>query len=470
MFEKIKNFIKGVLKKLNKKPIIEKELNIEVAVSDEMIKAIDLWTSIYNNKPPWINENVKTIGLAPAIAGEFARLVTLELESVITGNDYINEQYQIVIERIRDYCEFACAKGGVVFKPYISDEDIAVDLVQAENFYPTSFNSKGEVTGAIFLEFKQEGKKTYTRVEYHNLTKQGYYISNTAYVKENYNGASLNNNNDLGDQVPLGAVKGWEDLEEEALIKNVDKPLFSYFKIPIANNIDTSSPLGVSVYSRATDLIEEGDKQYSRILWEYEGTELAVNAGIEAFALDREGNPKIPVGKERLYRTFDIGNGSNNKLLDTFSPDIRDAPLFNGLNQLLRKIEFNCGLAYGTLSDVQETAKTATEIKTSRQRSYVTVSDIQKALEKSLINLAYAMNVWAMLAGYSKTSKYDMSFKFDDSLVIDKDTDLLSMQNDVASGLIRPELYIMKKYGVTEEEALKMMPNNQELDEVDDLE
>lgn len=32
------------------------------------------------------------------------------------------------------------------------------------------------------------------------------------------------------------------------------------------------------------------------------------------------------------------------------------------------------------------------------------------------------------------------------------------MQQDAAGGFIRKELYVAKKYGVSEEEALKMMP------------
>ena len=40
----------------------------------------------------------------------------------------------------------------------------------------------------------------------------------------------------------------------------------------------------------------------------------------------------------------------------------RDASFFNGLNQQLRRIEFNSNLAYGTLSDPNNTDKTAEEI------------------------------------------------------------------------------------------------------------
>lgn len=466
MFSRLKNMVKEVLNKLFKKDSLEKELGIDIAISDDMSNAIDLWSQMYENKSPWIDEETQSLNLASAIAGEFARLVTLELDTCINGNDYLNEQYQKVVSKIRKYTEYACAKGGLVFKPYIDGEDIAIDLTQANNFYPTEFNSSGEVIGAIFVEFKQEGNMLYTRLEHHKLEKEGYYITNIAFEKQNYNNISINLNysTDLGTRVPLSTVKEWENLEEKAVIKNVDKPLFAYFKIPIANNIDSTSPLGISVYSRAIDLIKEADKQYSRILWEYEGSELAINGSLEAFKMDKKGNPVLPVRKERLYRVFDFDstNGSN-KMLDIFSPAIRDQSLFNGLNQQLRKIEFNCGLAYGTLSDVQETAKTATEIKTSKQRSYATVKDIQNSLEIALEDLIYAMNVWARLIGKSNNSDYETTFNWDDSLVVDKDAELLSMQQDVSSGLIRPELYIMKKYGVDEKTALSMMPEAEEV-------
>ena len=35
------------------------------------------------------------------------------------------------------------------------------------------------------------------------------------------------------------------------------------------------------------------------------------------------------------------------------------------------------------------------------------------------------------------------------------------MQQDATGGFIRKELYVAKKYGVSEEEALKMMPSQQ---------
>ena len=107
-----------------------------------------------------------------------------------------------------------------------------------------------------------------------------------------------------------------------------------------------------------------------------------------------------------------------------------------------------------SLSDPNTVDKTAEEIKASKQRSYSTVSDIQKALEQ----LVYAMDVIAQLSNLNGGKKYEVSFDWDDSIVIDKEQELQSMQQDATAGLIRKEIYIAAKYGVSEEEALKMMP------------
>ncbi|WP_460377684.1 phage portal protein, partial [Paraclostridium bifermentans] len=124
-------------------------------------------------------------------------------------------------------------------------------------------------------------------------------------------------------------------------------------------------------------------------------------------------------------------------------------------------IEFNCGLAYGTLSDVNDVSKTATEIKTSKQRSYSTVKDIQKSLEKALKDLIVSISDLATLYKLNTSSidiDKDVSFDWDDSLILDKDSELESMRSDVSANILRPEIYLAKKYGVSEEEALKMMP------------
>lgn len=447
------------------KNTIQNKMNIDIAVSNDMTNAIDLWSKLYTDEAPWVdNKTVFSMNNAAGIASEFARLVTLEFKSEIANNEFLNEEYQAVVDNIRVYTEYACAKGGLAFKPYISNNHIEVDMVQADMFFPTAYNSRGDITGTVFIETKTAGEYTYTRLEYHNLTKEGYLIKNSAFKKKNYNQISTSADQTLGQEIPLTEVEEWSQLEPEVMIKNVDKPLFSYFKMPLANIIDPASPLGVSVYSKVSkDLLKKADEQYSRIDWEFKGSELGIDVDSDMIKKDKFGEPILPKGKERLYRKLDIDpTATSTSQWNIFSPAIRDVSLYNGLQHMLRTIEFQCGLAYGTLSDPNDTDKTAEEIKSSKQRSYQTVKDIQKSLKNALEGLAYAMSVWGQLGGLGVSPvdvDKDMSFDFDDSIVVDKEKELASMQVDVSSGLIRPELYLMKKYGVGEEEALAMMPD-----------
>ena len=223
MFEKFKGFIQKVVSKMFNKGTIQEALKVDVAVSNEMANAIDLWNMIYENKAPWLNKNVKSLNLGATIASEVARMVTVEFQSEITKNDYLNEQYQRVLKDLRRYVEYGCAKGGLAFKPYIDGNEIAVDYVQADRFFPTQYNSKGEVTAAVFLEQKIEGKKTYTRLEYHELTNEVYKITNTAYVNETAL-IGNNNNSNLGKPITLTEVDEWASLQPITTIKNVNKP------------------------------------------------------------------------------------------------------------------------------------------------------------------------------------------------------------------------------------------------------
>lgn len=440
---------------------IAKELNIKIAMNDEMANAINLWSNMYADTPPWLDDKTKTMGLPGAIANELARLVTVEFKSEINNNDILNSAYQNLLNVLRVNTEYACAKGGLIFKPYIVDDHIEIDIVQQDNFLPVSYNSTGEITSAVFLESKVVEDKKYTRLEYHDFNDNIYTIKNNVYVKNNV----ISTDKSLGQKTVLNCIPEWEELESEAFIETATRPFFSYFKIPQANKIDFNSPLGVSTFSKAVNLIMEADKQYSRILWEYEAKETAIHASENLFKLDGKGGYKLPRGKERLFKLFTWEEKKGENLLEVFSPDIRDSSLFNGLNNILRKIEFNCGLAYGTLSDVNDIAKTATEIKTSKQRSYSTVKDIQKALEEALKDLILSMidlaNLYDLKINNLDIDK-DVSFAWDDSIVLDREAELESMRNDVAAGILKAEIYIAKKYGVSEEEALEMMPKGEE--------
>lgn len=452
MFYKIIEWIRKVFKQRESAG----EHTSTIVLDDKTIRYIDLWAKMYEDEAPWLaGKDCASAGLPAAIASELARLTTIEMESEITGSaraDFLESVYAKVLPKLRTQVEYACALGGMIFKPYVSGGSIEVEFIQADRFVPTGFDGTGKLTACQFVEQISRGGKIYTRVESHEFDGKNCSIRNRAYQSTQ--------KDLLGHEINLEDIAEWADLEPDTVIKNVPGVLFSYFRIPQANNKNRQSPFGVSVYSKAESLIKSADEQWERIGWEYQGSELAIEVSESALKRSSTGEPELPKKEERLFRRYDLANGISGKpLLEVFSPAIRDTSLFNGLNQILRRIEFACGLAYGTLSDVQDEDRTATEVIFSKQRSYAFVSDIQAALQAALEDLIKAMDLWADLYNLAPAGDYDVSFRFDDSLIVDSATENQLMMQEATSGLIKKELYLMRRYGVSEDQAREMLPD-----------
>lgn len=383
----------------------------DIAISNKMSAAIDLWSRMYESGGPWCGKNLHSLRLPAAIASEFGRLVTLEMEVSVTGSGrstFLQQELGPLLDKLRNYVEVGCAFGGIVFKPYVSNNRLSIDVVQGDCFYPTTFDSSGRMTGAIFTEQVIRKKVMYTRAEHHEYANGIHTIENRAFRS--------NSSATLGSPIDLTEVPEWSQIAPEASIENVDRPLFAYFRIPLANRIDRHSPLGVSVYAEAVDTIRDADEQYGRFLWEFEGGELAINVAEDFLQHLDDGEVKVPKRTERLYRGFSV---QDQNFYQEFAPNLRDAAIKNGLNTILQKIEYQCGLAYGTISDPQTIEKTAEEIRSSKQRSYAAVRDIQKALENALDDLIYAMDKLATLYQLAPQGSYKAAYDWDDSIIND---------------------------------------------------
>ncbi len=450
MFNRFFRWLRGVMNKVLKTDET-RQAGIAIAVTDEMQQAIKDWILMYKGLSPWLATNKQSLGIPALVASEIAMMVTLEAEVNIAGSgraDWLSGQFDPIREALRLEVEYACADGGLVFKPYVDGGDIAVDYVHADDFYPTSFNSRMEITGAVFVERKRIGNSLYTRLEWHHIEDGGYVITNRAFKGTN--------DYDLSQDVPLTAVDEWASLEPVVTIANIDFPLFAYLRIPLGNTIDPKSPVGVSVYEKAKDVIKEADKQYQRLLWEYEGGELAIDAVEDAFDINPVTKEvQLPVGRDRLFRPnkLDPKTLSGESLFKTFSPALRDESYLQGLNKLLQRIEDLCGLSRGTLSDPNDDARSATEIKVQKQRTYSTVTTIQKATQKAVEGLLRAMDALATLYRLCPAGKYTVSCVWDDSIVVDAETERQRDMAEVRDGLMQPWEYRVKWRGEDEAKA-----------------
>ena len=429
VFARLVNFVKGVIRRVIPYKNVEAAEHIDSPIDVDMINALDDWHKLYTNKAVWLGgeEDIRSLNLPALIASEIARQVTLEVKWNITGTDtdennapkmnpraeFLKAEFDKLMRVIRQKLEQGCAAGGMTIKPYPKDGHIFFDFTMDWSLYPVAFGDDGGLTDVVFLNQFMEGDTVYTRLERHQRDGNHVKITQRAFKS--------NNKEALGNEISLESVPQWRTLKPSVLVKDVDGQMFGWYKVAAANSVDVDCPVGISVFAKARDIIKEADYQYSRMLWEYEGSELAIDVDPLVLRPKKGSDGKemeMPKLKKRLFRAVDMGQDDTYKV---FAPAIRDASLMNGLNQLFMRIEDTCGLSRGTISDANTEARTATELKIVRQRTYATIHDNQQALEVCLRDVIRAMDKYATLYNLAPQGEYEVSFEWDDSILTDMD-------------------------------------------------
>lgn len=415
-------------------------------VSGDMQQKMQLWEDIYENKAAWHSKRVRPMRIPGAIARELKRLTLTEFTASVSDTE-IDSRLQETIPSIRRQLDMGLAMGGMLLKPYFSG-GVLVDIVPQNAYLPVNYTDS-TCDSVICPEEIAIGRTYYTRLEQHTYNRMGHtHTIVQRCFKSGMPGV-------LGVECNLSEVPQWADILPEKVYDNVQRPLFSVFQTPDANNIDPTSPLGVSVFADAVDFIRDADIQWERILWELESSERAINASADLFRY-QNGKPVLPTGRERMFMVMQ--SADNKQFFETFSPEVRDTSYFNALNQILRRIENAVGLSYGTLSEVSDVEKTAEEIRASKQRSFVRVGDIQANLREALENLVYGMQYYRDYYTNRAQGQAELSCTFGDGVLEDADKEFQRRMQMVSAGLYSKEQFVMWYFGCDADQAAEYLP------------
>jgi hypothetical protein len=378
---------------------IEAELGITTLLTDRMEQAIrDWYDAAIDGKPLNKDADTLSMGWPEAICGELSRLTTLELEATVAGSeraDWINTHLQRVLSpRHKKILSVALALGSGIWKPYQSGEDIGVAFIPATGYYPVSLNAHGELTEAVFVDQIEDSKNFYNRLEWMHVlhSPEDYHQKESEIVDKLGRGyapvypcvqvislAYQSSTKDaLGAPIDLSARDEWADIEPIAFMPELEKLPVGYFTTPITNTVDVNSDIGAAIFAPAKRQIIDADVQYTRLDWEYEGGELAVDVDEQYLKPTQEGTyidavkAKLHFGvpstaltdtpahhRDRLFHGIDVNTGIANAqpFYQVYSPSLRDTNYLSGLNAYIRNIESHVGLSYGTFSQVSEVEK-----------------------------------------------------------------------------------------------------------------
>lgn len=443
MFEKIKNWIKGVTRMFTM-TTIQNLVGGEVAMTEEIMMKISEWNEMLTGQASWCSNSdyITSLRIEHGICREFADVVLNEME-VSVSNEKLNTLLQACIEDLNENLQDGLGLGSFIIKPLGKDK---VEYITADKFIPIHFDDTGKPDDCMFIQVKRQGtSQYYIRTERHDIRDGNLRIRNKAYKSFSQN--------TIGMEIPLSFVEEWKNFPENITYKGMTQMDFGYFRTPLKNKID-GSPCGISIFESAIEQIKKADIQGARIDWEFESGERAIHVDERALNTSIKGKKFLERLNKRLYRGFKLDAGKDTELFKEFSPELREEGFINGLEKYYRQIEFAVGLSYGDLSDAQYVEKTATEIKASKSRKYNRVTAIQDKLKVCLEDLV------AGLAFYNGlyTSGYEFQCHFNDSILTDEEAERQQDRQDVSMGVMSLTEYRAKWYGETEEEAEKKLP------------
>lgn len=430
---------------------IEREFGVTLIASEKMDSAVRLWDDISSGQPPWLNpkDDIETVNMARHISDTRAKLTALDIGIAVSGSvraDFLQNVSDELIDALPDKLAEAEALGGMMIKW----NGKSWDFIMPGSFGITAKDDNEHISGAIFAAYAVQGKKCYTKLEYHRF--EGVDENGPVYAVTNraYKSLSLTSKYTLGQRVPLSSVEAWSHLEEEVRITNLKKPLFAYFRLPGANSIDKSSPLGVSCFANALTELKAVDVAISRKNAEVEDSKHITFVGQTVIRNADNHGIRLP----RFVKGLGMGvNDSEVTAIHEHVPKLLTDDRIKDINFNLSMAGVKCGFSEGVfVLDGQTGMITATQVEADDRDTIQTIKTDRDALRTALEQAIYGADALATLYQLAPLGEYELSFNFGD-ITYNYAEDQQRWYSYVTQGYVPFWRYLMKFEGMSEEEA-----------------
>lgn len=349
------------------------------------------------------------------------------------------------------------------------DGKIRIGYAMADQFVPTEWDN-ASIRAAVFSSRQAKDGYYWTRLEWHKWEHNTYVIENELYRTEiPQKGGAKENQDILGYRYPLDAV--YPNLAERTEIKGLTKPLFSYYKMPVANNIDDNSPLGVSVYANALSTLHALDICYDSLIREFRlgKKRIIVPARFVKTVVDPTTGQQRRYfdASDETYEALNIDDMDALKITDN-SVSLRVEEHIAAINAFLSVLCLQVGLSAGTFTfDNKNGLRTATEVVSENSKTYKTVKTCQKqviiAVEKLVQNIIAVASLYDVEWQGAKVAAlaaggYECNVQFDDGIIQDRKTNIEEGILLTSNGLMSKLRFLTDpKYGqgLTKEQALQ---------------
>lgn len=412
-----------------------------------------------------VNKEILTMNMPKKLCEDMAKLLwtektqiqlkrkkdTIKLWSILDNKvNNFTTNFPIFIEQV-----MALGNGALI--EYKDNGVTTIDYVTGDLVIPYKYTNSyvyGLITVSRYSEIEDaetNKEKTfyYTHITYHEHENGKYKRKHELYKSEN--------DNELGNEINFNEI--YPDIEKEDEIET-DVPYFQVLKPNLANNLDMSSPLGISIFANSIDRFKAIDLKYDSFSREFvlgKKRILVDNTTLKAKAIPNEN------GKIDYVQQFDANDevyvaveGMEKQPAKEIDFTLRTKDHIDAINAELNWLSSNVGLGENYYKFDGVSVKTATEVISenskafrTRTRHLINVNDVVYDLVRAICHI-------------EGIDASDIVITPDDSIITDKNAEKTLALMEVQQGLKSKKSYLIKFEGMTEQQA------QEELDKINE--
>ena len=314
-----------------------------------------------------------------------------------------------------DFLERVFALGTGVTVEYKKDDKTIIDYIDGDVVIPYMYTNSyinGLITVSRFTKGIETNKKYFTHITYHEFKKdekgkQKYIKLNELYVSKS--DTTLGKELNFNEEFPK--VLEYEEFE-------TDNPHFQVWKPVVANNFDTDSPMGISIFANQIDKFKSIDTKYDSFNREFVTGKKRVlvdrTAVKKKTEVDENGKPYLVSYFDNNDEVYVAIIGMENQPVKEIDFKLRYEEHINSINADLNYISSGVGLGQNYYNFDGQGVKTATEVVSENSDTYRTKKHHEIMINDCLYDLIKAI---CELEGITYKS---INIVFDDSIIEDE--------------------------------------------------
>lgn len=351
--------------------------------------------------------------------------------------------------------ELACALGTTAMVEY--KDELGKTRIEYLNdpscivpYAYDNFNITGFVTFDQWQEVERNKPVFYTHLTFHEFKKiknedtgeieQKYIKYNELYKSKDVN--KLGKEVDFNEKFPN---------VEELVEYDTDTPHFQIIKPPLANNMDISNPMGISVFANSIDKLKAIDDKYDSFDREFIDGKRRILVDKTTLKATPQVNDDGSITQQLFFdrndRTYVAINGMKDQPIKDISFDIRYKEHIDSINSELNWYASDLGLGEDWYSFDSNGQATATEIISQNDDAFRTKQNYETVIRDVIIDLVKSI---CFLEGI-ELSEDEIEITMDYSRFENQTAIQQRLEREVNSGITSKVEYRMKVYDETEE-------------------